>query len=137
MNLNGEWEFSTDTYDQGLRRGWQDGRSFKRRIVVPFAYQTALSGINDQEIHQVAWYARSFEVPSAWRAQDVLLQFGAVDYKTTVWVNGQEVGHNQGGHVPFSFNISPYLEDGENRITVRAEDRQDAFQPRGKQAVSG
>ena len=62
LNLNGEWEFSTDTYDQGLRRGWNDGRSFKRRIQVPFAYQTRQSGINDQEIHQVAWYARGFEV---------------------------------------------------------------------------
>jgi beta-galactosidase/beta-glucuronidase len=137
LNLNGEWEFSTDTYDQGLRRGWQDGRRFRRRIQVPFAYQTKLSGIDNQDVHQVAWYARSFEVPGEWQGQDVLLHFGAVDYKTTVWVNGQEVGHNQGGHVPFTFNIAPYLQEGENRVTVRAEDSQDAYQPRGKQAVSG
>jgi beta-galactosidase/beta-glucuronidase len=137
LNLNGEWEFSTDTYDQGLRRGWADGRSFSRKIQVPFAYQTKLSGIDNQDIHQVSWYARGFEVPSEWRDRDVLLQFGAVDYKTTVWLNGQEVGHNQGGHVPFTVNISPYLRAGENRITVRAEDTQDGYQPRGKQAVSG
>ena len=91
LNLNGEWEFSTDTYDQGLRRGWDDGRRLGRRIQVPFAYQTRLSGINNQDIHQVAWYARSFEVPETWRQGDVLLHFGAVDYKTTVWVNGQKV----------------------------------------------
>jgi beta-galactosidase/beta-glucuronidase len=137
LNLNGEWEFSTDTFDQGLRRGWADGRRFGRRIRVPFAYQTKLSGINNQDIHQVAWYARHFEVPSGWHGQDVLLHFGAVDYRTTVWVNGQEVGHNQGGHVPFTFNIAPFLREGENRLTVRAEDAQDGYQPRGKQAVSG
>src|SRR5205823_7149546 len=59
------------------------------------------------------------------------------DYKSTVWVNGQEVGHNQGGHVPFTFDIAPYLRDGVNRLTVRAEDTQDGYQPRGKQSVSG
>jgi beta-galactosidase/beta-glucuronidase len=137
LNLNGEWEFATDTYDQGMRRGLHDGRQLKRRITVPFAYQTPLSGINDQQIHQVAWYARNFEVPEAWSGQDILLHFGAVDYKSTVWVNGYEVGHNQGGHVPFSFDIAPYLRSGANRIVVRAEDQQDAYQPRGKQAVTG
>jgi beta-galactosidase/beta-glucuronidase len=137
LNLNGEWEFATDADDQGLRSGWPDGRPLERRILVPFAYQTALSEINDQAICPVVWYARGFEVPDEWRGSDLLLQFGAVDYKSTVWINGMEVGHNQGGHVPFTFNIAPYLREGENRITVRAEDSQDAEQPRGKQAVSG
>src|SRR2546421_8620266 len=109
MNLNGEWEFMTDSYDQGLRRGWQDGRELKRRIVVPFTYQTKLSGIDEQQIHLCAWYARDFETPAEWQGRDILLHFGAVDYKATVWVNGDEVGHNQGGHVPFEFDIAPYL----------------------------
>ncbi len=137
MNLNGTWEFMTDSYDQGLRRGWNDGRELKRRITVPFAYQTKLSGVNDQQIHQCAWYARSVDVPAAWKGRDLLLHFGACDYRTTVWVNGVEVGHNQGGHVPFSFDIAPYVGDGPTRIVVRAEDTQDGYQPRGKQAVSG
>src|SRR5262249_15079210 len=134
---NGTWEFTTDTYDQGLRRRWYDGRSFSRRICVPFAYQTPLSGINVKEIHQAAWYARSFAVPAAWAGRDILFHFGAVDYRTTVWLNGDEVGHNEGGHVPFSFNITPFLRTGENRITVRADDPQDGYQPRGKQSISG
>src|SRR5581483_12149668 len=138
LNLNGEWEFMTDTYDQGLRRGWHLNQSaFTRKITVPFAYQTKLSGINDQDIYQVAWYARDFTIPADWQGRDILLHFGAVDYRTTVWVNGSEVGHNQGGHVPFTFDIAPYLRDGVNRLVVRAEDTQDAYQPRGKQAVSG
>src|SRR2546423_8767562 len=92
MNLNGEWEFITDAYDQGQRRGWvHKARVFKHKIIVPFSYQTKLSGIDDQDIYQVAWYARNVAIPDEWRGKDILLHFGAVDYKTTVWVNGEEV----------------------------------------------
>ena len=137
LNLNGDWEFAFDDADQGMQNGWQDGRALDRRIVVPFPYQSELSGINDKGVHEVVWYARSFDFRPEWRGQDLLLHFGAVDYRTTVWVNGQEVGHNQGGHIPFWFDIAPYVRDGENRLTLRVEDRQDPEQPRGKQAVSG
>jgi hypothetical protein len=137
LNLNGEWEFAFDDGNAGLDEGWHDGRRLEERIQVPFPYQCALSGINDRGIHEVVWYARSFTVPEAWRGQDLLLHFGAVDYQTTVWLNGREVGHNRGGHVPFSFDIAPHLQGGENRLTLRAEDRQEAHQPRGKQSRTG
>jgi beta-galactosidase/beta-glucuronidase len=137
LNLNGEWAFSFDDSDQGMAQGWHDGRPLEERITVPFPYQSERSGINDKGIHEVVWYARSFELPAEWRDRDLLLHFGAVDYRTTVWVNGKEVGHNRGGHVPFRFNVKPYLRKGENRLTLRVEDRQDPRQPRGKQSSSG
>lgn len=137
QNLNGEWEFAFDDEDEGLRLGWHDGRSLDGRIVVPFPYQSALSGIDDRRVHERVWYARSFETPEAWRGRDLLLNFGAVDYRSTVWVNGQEVGHNQGGHVPFQFDIAPYVKRGVNRLTVRVVDEQDPGQPRGKQSTTG
>jgi beta-galactosidase/beta-glucuronidase len=137
LNLNGAWEFAFDDGDHGLQEGWHDGRPLQTRITVPFPYQCERSGINEKGIHEVVWYARDFDVPAAWRGQDVLLHFGAVDYRTTVWVNGREVGHNRGGHVPFTFNVAPYLREGTNRLVLRVEDRQDATQPRGKQASSG
>ena len=137
FNLNGEWEFAFDDADEGLSQGWQDGRTLPRRINVPFGYQTELSGINDKSIHEVVWYARSFELPDEFYKRDLLLNFGAVDYACMVWVNGQEVGHNPGGHVPFQFDVAPYLKPGENRLTVRVEDRQDPQQPRGKQSFTG
>lgn len=137
FNLNGEWEFAFDDADEGLTLGWHDGRQFPLRITVPFAYQTALSGINDKSIHEVVWYARSFELPDEFYKRDLLLNFGAVDYACTIWINGHEVGHNRGGHVPFQFDIAPYLKSGENRLTVRVEDRQDPEQPRGKQSFTG
>jgi len=136
-NLNGEWEFGFDDEDRGVEDRWFDGLELPLRIVVPFAYQAKLSGINEKTIHEIVWYARSFEVPEPWEQGELLLNFGAVDYATTVWVNGQEVGHNQGGHVPFQFEISPYIRKGANRITVRVEDRQDPKQPRGKQSHTG
>ncbi|HYK22934.1 MAG TPA: hypothetical protein VEV42_19480, partial [Pyrinomonadaceae bacterium] len=137
FNLNGEWEFAFDDADEGLKRGWFDGRTLPLRIMVPFGYQTALSGINDKSIHEVVWYARSFELPEEFCKRDLLLNFGAVDYSCTIWINGQEVGHNRGGHVPFQFDIAPYLKTGENRLTVRVVDRQDPQQPRGKQSYTG
>jgi beta-galactosidase/beta-glucuronidase len=137
--LNGLWEFNRDLYDQGLAANWQESESFPDFLVVPFAPQTELSSRNEQTIGPVVWYARNFEVPEEWTQAhtNLLLHFGAVDYLSTVWINGEEVGHNQGGHVPFCFDIAPYLHEGTNRICVRAEDQPSAYQPRGKQAVSG
>ena len=136
MNLNGRWEFDFDDARQGLLAGWQNSR-LRDQIIVPFPYQSELSEVCDKGIHEVVWYSRWFEIPDAWRGRDLLLHFGAVDYRATVWVNGQEVGHNRGGHVPFAFDISPYLQPGPNRLSLRVEDKQDPYQPRGKQSTTG
>jgi beta-galactosidase/beta-glucuronidase len=109
LNLNGTWEFQCDDENAGLTQGWHDGRTLTGKITVPFAYQTQLSGINDKSIHECVWYARSFEIPDTWKGYDLLLNFGAVDYEATVWINGREVGTHRGGHVPFQFEISPYI----------------------------
>jgi len=137
LNLNGQWEFAFDDHGEGLQRGWHDGREFPQRIIVPFAYQTRLSGIDDTSVHERVWYARTFEIPDDWRGGDLLLNFGAVDYAATVWINGHEVGHNRGGHVPFQFDIAPFVRSGPNRLTVYVEDSQDPKQPRGKQSHTG
>ena len=136
-SLNGVWEFAFDDADAGEKEKWWDGRPLGRQIVVPFPYQSELSGIDDKSIHEVVWYARTFAVPARWRARSVLLHFGAVDYSAAVWLNGREVGRNRGGHVPFSFDITSHLREGENRLVVRVEDRQTPKQPRGKQSPSG
>jgi beta-galactosidase/beta-glucuronidase len=137
LNLNGEWEFAFDDANRGRDLGWHFGLGLEKRIVVPFPYQSEASGINDKSVHENVWYARNFEIPHEWRGQNILLHFGAVDYRSILWINGQEVGHNQGGHVPFQFNISPYLTHETNRLTLRVEDRQNPRQPRGKQSTTG
>src|SRR5678815_3006031 len=83
FNLNGEWEFAFDDADEGLNQGWQDGRTLPLRINVPFGYQTELSGINDKSVHEVVWYARSFELPDEFYKRDLLLNVGAADYSCT------------------------------------------------------
>ena len=130
QSLDGEWEFAFDSDDRGLGEGWQN-ESLGERITVPFAHQWAMSGVNDKRVCEVVWYARDFEVPEAW-CDCVLLNFGAVDYEATVWINGHEVGFHQGGHVPFVVDASLALQKGKNRVAVRALDRQDPGQPRGK-----
>jgi beta-galactosidase/beta-glucuronidase len=138
--LNGEWEFATDQVRIGLTSKYFEGKRFNGRITVPFAYQWEMSGRGDKHaVEEVVWYARDFEVPAEWVKDevDLLLHFGAVDYQCTLWVNEQEVGHNSGGHVPFSFNIAPFVTPGTNRLYVRVDDPQSPYQPRGKQSTNG
>jgi hypothetical protein len=137
MSLDGLWEFAFDDSDLGHKERWQDGRALPLNVLVPFPYQSAMSGIGSREIHEVFWYSRHFEVPADWQFGELLLHFGAVDYSSEVWINGRMAGRNRGGHSPFYFDIAPYLKPGPNRITLRVEDRQDPFQPRGKQSSSG
>ena len=133
LNLNGQWQFAFDDDDRGERDGWFARPAFDREIVVPFPYQSRLSGIEETEFHDTIWYARTFEPPAAWREKRVRLNFGAVDYEAKVWVNGELAGANRGGHVPFGFDITDLLRAGDNLLVVQARDGQRKDQPRGKQ----
>ena len=133
-NLNGAWAFAFDDKNVGLAQRWQkSGTPLPLSIQVPFCYQSAASGIHLDEIHPVMWYRRAFTVPDAMAGQRVLLRFGAVDYACRVYVNGEMVGTHEGGYTPFSFDITPALQPGENDVCLRVEDAPDCTQPRGKQ----
>jgi hypothetical protein len=85
---------------------------------------------------QQLWYRRTVEVPEGWKNRRVLLHFGAVDWETTVFVNGKEVGTHRGGFDPFSFDITDALKPGKQEIVVRVWDPCDqGAQPRGKQVT--
>ena len=134
-DLNGAWAFAYDDADRGIGERWQDdaGR-FDRQITVPFPPESELSGIGDTGFHPVLWYRRTFPA-TAEPGQRLLLHFGAVDYRAKVWVNGSLVAEHEGGHVPFSADITASLDaSGEQVVVVRAEDQPtDVTQPRGKQ----
>ena len=140
-NLNGEWRFAFDDGDVGRAEGWQnataaglEGSLFDRAITVPFCYQSKLSGIGETDFHDVVWYARTFGHSPGDDDERLLLHFGAVDYRATVWVNGAHVASHEGGHTPFSADVTFALREGENVLVVRAEDpSRDATIPRGKQ----
>jgi hypothetical protein len=135
VDLSGPWEFRYDDDDLGLDAGWcRDWPTTSTFIEVPFPPESKSSGIADRGFHPVLWYRRTLEVR---RRPDrrVVLHFGAVDYRAVVWVNGHRVADHEGGHTPFSADITDVLHDGEaHELVVRAEDDPaDLGQPRGKQ----
>ena len=138
VDLNGKWAFAFDDKDAGLSEKWFTGHKFDRKINVPYPYQAKLSGIGETERHKVVWYSRKFEVPGSFSGKEVHLNIGAADYAVTVWVNGHEVGKDEGGYVPFSFDITPYIQNSENDLVIRVfDDPADGEQPRGKQRPGG
>jgi beta-galactosidase/beta-glucuronidase len=132
--LNGEWQFEMDPGDSGLQRGLLQ-RELADRIVVPFCPESALSGIHHTDFMHAVWYRRDVRVPESWTGRNVWLHFQAVDYDTTVWVNGTEVGRHRGGFTPFSCDLSGLASPGQTlTVVVRARDDHRPSQPRGKQS---
>ncbi|TSB45479.1 glycoside hydrolase family 2 protein [Alkalicoccobacillus porphyridii] len=132
-NLNGEWEFDYDDNGIGSKEKWYQDHSFSQRIHVPFSYQSALSGIGDTTFHDLVWYRRKLSLQKN-SDSTYILHFGAVDYESRVWVNGELAGYHEGGHTPFSYDVTSLLHSGENQIVVQAFDASTALdQPRGKQ----
>ena len=130
LNLNGTWDFCFDD-----ENGYDlNNVCFDKKIEVPFAYQTPLSGIHDTSCHDVIWYKREFEVPCVWNGKNVILNFGAVDYRCDVYVNNCYVGSHEGGQTAFSFDITKYLNQEKETLVLRVEDPSyDEMIPRGKQ----
>jgi len=135
LNLNGTWDFQFDDEDCGLEEQWHLGdHGFNRTILVPFTFESKKSGIGDCSFHERVWYQRDIHVPSEWSDKEILLNFGAVDYFCTVWMNGSVVGIHEGGHTPFTCNITRALKNGHGKLVVRVEDPPtDRYIPRGKQ----
>ncbi|SEP50137.1 glycoside hydrolase family 2 protein [Amycolatopsis saalfeldensis] len=129
LNLNGLWDYAGWPFSPDEPRPVGYGE----RILVPFAPESALSGIARRD--EVLWYRRLFEIPDDWRGERVLLHFGAVDQTAKVWVNNQLVVTHEGGYTAFSADITDVLRaSGPQELTVRAEDRTDiAPFPVGKQ----
>ena len=125
------WRFAYDDNCRYVHPG--DISHWPLSIVVPYPPESKASGVGDRGFHPVCWYQREFSLaPGPGR---VLLHFGAVDYAARVWVNGHRVADHEGGHTPFSADITSALNaSGEQTLTVRAEDDPlDLNKPRGKQ----
>jgi beta-galactosidase/beta-glucuronidase len=131
LSLNGRWKFSFDDENQ-----FPEPSSLLKwplEIIVPFPPESEASGIGNRDFHYACWYQREFEVLA--QGKRVLLHFGAVDYRARVWVNGHLVAEHEGGHTPFTADITHAVGELENHVvTVYAEDDpHDLAKPRGKQ----
>lgn len=163
LNLNGPWAFAFDPEDAGLSAGWQSAgdEPFDRTIVVPFPWESHLAwgteaqaGNRDwfsREVyldpdsvtvenyreaprHTIGWYRRCFSVPADWLGRRVFLNVGAADWELRAWVNGVEVGAEESGYLPVSFDITDALVAGDNALVIRVHDPADhSRQPIGKQ----
>lgn len=128
QNLNGDWDYAvTSKGQESIPTQWEG------KILVPFCLESKLGGVERLlGGSEALWYRRSFTLD---RASDVhtLLNFEAVDYRCKVYVNGALVGEHQGGNLPFSFDVTDAMQDGQNELVVRVEDETEAWQLHGKQ----
>ena len=132
INLNGLWDYSVT--QKGKKPEKWDGS-----ILVPYPVESALSGVKKKiSEKENLWYKRDFSIPNIWKKKNILLNFEACDWETTVWVDGKEVGTHRGGYDPFTFDITEALENKKlHELLVCVWDPTDkGTQPRGKQVTS-
>lgn len=129
MNLNGLWDYAIRPAGQVSAEGY-DGQ-----ILVPFCIESSLSGVQKTVgRNNELWYHTSFTLPKAWKGRHVLLHFGAVDWRCEVFLNDIKIGGHQGGYAAFSFDITPYLNNGKQELVVKVWDpTDDGFGGIGKQ----
>ncbi|GHU98781.1 beta-galactosidase [Bacteroidia bacterium] len=132
VNLNGLWDYAVTGAEAAVSE-INDGQ-----ILVPFAIESALSGVKRSfKPTEKLWYKRTLEIPSAWKGRRVILHFGAVDYVSTVRLNGHLVGNHEGGNDAFGFDITDFLTPaGPQELILEVTDPSDSGkQPRGKQVL--
>lgn len=141
VNLNGLWKFApgeeTGAVDAVKTLPTGEATKLEREILVPYPMESALSGV--MRHYDRAWYKRSFTVPADWNGKNIILNFGAVDWESEVFVNGQSVGIHKGGYDKFSYDITKYLDSSksEQELIVRVYDPTDKKgYPRGKQTLN-
>lgn len=135
MNLNGEWDFAFDFGNSGIDRKFYETGEFDRKIIVPFCPESTLSGIGYTDFIPAVWYKRTVSLTKEQLNGRVLLHFGAVDYECHVWVNNEKAGTHKGGYTSFTLDITKYVSEGENTLTVCAQDdTRSGRQPHGKQS---
>ncbi|MBB4035501.1 hypothetical protein GGR21_001394 [Dysgonomonas hofstadii] len=138
MNLNGLWDFTKVS-----QMAYSPSQSFGQKILVPFPMESAISGIKDTNHEEnkgkIFLYRRTFDLPSEMNGKNILLHFGAVDWKCQIYVNGKQVGEHKGGFDPFYFEITSALDKTkkEQEVQVFVQDYQEyGGYPHGKQKIN-
>jgi beta-galactosidase/beta-glucuronidase len=128
-NLNGLWQYAI-TSNQVKKAS-----TFEGTILVPYPVESALSGVMKSLLpDQILWYKRTIKKPATKPTERILLHFGGVDWQSTIYVNGKEVGKHTGGYQNFSFDITGALQADTNELVVKVYDPSNkGINPHGKQ----
>lgn len=137
VNLNGQWTCELDFGKTGDQRGWTNAKSLSKKITVPFCVESELSGIGYTDFIPCVWYQRTIDIPAAWEGKRILLQFGAVDYETHVYIDGKKAGEHFGTGSSFVIDLTRYVKAGQQaNLVVRVDDDlRGGKQPGGKQSL--
>src|SRR5947208_12014970 len=120
LDLSGIWDFQIDPEHRGETEGWFNGLAGARPIAVPGSWNEQYEDLYNYL--GLAWYVRRTYVPSSWQGQRVFIRVGSANYYGTVYVNGEQVGSHEGGHLPFAFEITNLVKwDAENVIAISVE----------------
>ena len=135
--LNGEWDFDFDFGNSGLdRKLYKADTELSKKINVPFGPESQLSGIGYKDFIPAVWYKKIVKITKEQLSEGkAFIIFGAVDFHSKVFVNGELAGEHFGGYTSFRVDATKFLCEGNNVITVYAEDdTRDFRQARGKQS---
>lgn len=135
INLNGEWTYSFDFGGSGLEREWFKSTGFDQKIIVPFCPESKLSGVEYKDFINHMWYHRTISIPQDWANKQILLNFGAVYYKSEIYIDGVFAARHFGGTSSFQVDITPYVKAGQthNLVVYVESDVRSTHQPSGKQ----
>ena len=136
VNLNGTWSFDFDFSKSGMERSLFNSKGLEQSITVPFCPESPLSGIGYTDFIPAVWYQRTLSVPAEWAGKRVLLNFGGVDYKSVIFIDGKEVFTHYGGSSSFAVDVTDHVTPGaDNNLVVYAEDDlRSQLQTAGKQS---
>lgn len=135
MNLNGVWSYDFDFSKSGIERSLFTSEGLGKSINVPFCPESRLSGVDYKDFINAMWYQRRISIPVAWDSKRILLNFGGVDYKSTIYIDGQQVFVHYGGSSSFAIDITGYVKAGStaNLVVYVEDDPRSMLQTSGKQ----
>ncbi len=111
QSLNGIWRWTSAGPDTTP----PDTEALVDEVLVPSCLESALSGVQQQDLTYV-WFGTEFDLPEGWSDSPghILLNFEAVDYEATVFINGQLAGFNRGGYWRFTVDATDLVKQGSN-----------------------
>jgi beta-galactosidase/beta-glucuronidase len=121
--LSDNWKFQIDVKDLGEKEHWYDkDLNDWGSVTVPQAWNCYEDALWQYE--GIGWYTTNISSDDSIALKKTEIVFGRVMYYSKVWLNGEFIGENIGGYLPFSFDISRYLKRGqENKLVIRVDNR--------------